>query len=63
MDCYKYMQLTFDIVRQDIIDEYWLTGIAHNGKIYIKIRKGMYVIPQAGIIAHDTLKPHLDKHG
>ena len=48
------MQLPFNIITQDIIDEYKLTEISHNGKVYIEIRKGVYGLPRAGIIAHDV---------
>ena len=50
------MKLTFDTTPQYIIDEYNLTNISHNGKDYIKIWKGMYGLPQSGIIAHEILK-------
>ena len=56
---YKYMQLNFDIIPQDIIDEYNLIEIVHNVKVYIYIRKGVYGIPQNGSISHDILKKHL----
>ena len=46
-----------------MIGEYNLTEISHNRKIYIFIQKGVYVLPQAGIIAHDRLKKHLENHG
>ena len=53
------MQLPFDITYQYIIDEYNLTEISHNGKVYIEIRKGVYGLPQDGIIAHKLLGKHL----
>ena len=56
------MQLTFDIIPQEIIDKYNLTNIAHNRKVFINIRKGIYGLPQAGMISHDILKNHLEKH-
>ena len=62
MDHYEYMQLTFDIIPQEIINGYNLTEILHNGKFYIDIRKGIYRLPQDGRIAHDWLKNHLEKH-
>jgi hypothetical protein len=34
-----------------------------DGFIYIKIQKGMYGLPQAGIIAQELLKKCLNKHG
>ena len=56
MDHYEYMQLTFDIIPQDIIDWYNFIDISHNLKVYINILKGRYDLPQAGRIAHDRLK-------
>ena len=56
MDHYEYIQLPFDTTPQDIIDEYNLTYISNNEKSHIKIRKGMYGLPQYGVIAHDRLK-------
>ena len=56
------MQLYFYIIPQEIINEYNLTDIPHNRKVYIKIQKVIYGLPQAGIIAHDRLKNHLEKH-
>ena len=50
MDRYEYMKLPFDIIPQEIINEYNLNVIAHNGKIYIGIWKGMYGLQQSGRI-------------
>jgi hypothetical protein len=47
-----------------IIKEYILDEIAtEDGYIYCKIQKGMYNLPQAGIIAQELLKEFLAKHG
>ena len=62
MDRYKYMQLTFDTTTQDIINEYNLTDNANNVKLYISIRKGIYCLPQYGIIKYDRFKKHPKKH-
>ena len=34
-----------------------------NGFVYIKIQKGMYGLPQAGILAQELLETRLNKHG
>ena len=52
MDCYEYMQLSFEIINQEVF-EYNLTEISHNGKVYTETRKGIYGIPQSGKNAHD----------
>lgn len=36
---------------QDLIDEYNLMEIERNGNVYVEIRKGMYGLPEAGILA------------
>jgi hypothetical protein len=36
---------------------------APDGTIYVKIQKGMYGLPQAGILAQNLLKEQLNKHG
>ena len=60
----EYMKLPFDIMPQEIIDQYNLTPLVHtNGYIYIKISNGMYGFPQAGRISNDQLQKHLEKYG
>ena len=57
------MKLPFDIIPQYIIIEYNLTDIEHNGKVYIKIWKGMYSLLRYVRISHTILKKHLEKTG
>lgn len=59
----EFMRIPIDIIPQEIIDEYNLMDIVHNGYIYIRIIRGMYGLPQAGIIANDLLTERLAKHG
>jgi hypothetical protein len=47
-------------IRQDIRPQKNTTS---NGTIYVKIQKGMYSLPQAGILAQNLLKEQLNKHG
>ncbi len=63
LDKYKYMRLCLDIIPQEIIDAYNLTNLAHNGWVYIEIRKGMYGLPQAGILANKLLRQCLATKG
>lgn len=35
----------------------------YKGYVYIEIRKGMYGIPQVGIIANEDLQTHLAPYG
>ncbi len=61
---YEYMRLRIADMPEDVIVHYKLTDIAtHNGYIYCEIQKGMYGLPQAGIIAQQLLKKRLKVHG
>jgi hypothetical protein len=60
---YEYMWIPLKCIPQCIIDQYNLLPLVHNGKVLVEIRKGMYGLPQAGIIAHTRLVTHLALHG
>ena len=54
---YKYMQLKIAELPQDFIDEYKLHDKTINyGYVYLEIRKEMYGLPQAGILAQKTTR-------
>jgi hypothetical protein len=55
------MRLSIDIIPQEIIDQYNLLPLVNNGFVYIEIRKGMYGLPQAGIVANQKLQKRLAK--
>ncbi len=64
MAWYEYMRLRITDMPEDVIAHYKLTDITtHNGYIYCEIQKGMYGLPQAGIIAQQLLKKRLKAHG
>jgi hypothetical protein len=48
---------------QDVIDEYSLDDPAVDGKVYIEIQKGVYGLPQAGILANELLQRRLAQDG
>jgi hypothetical protein len=60
---YEYMRLPLHILPQEIVDQYKPLPLVTNGWIYVKIWKGMYGLPQAGIIANQRLEKHLAKYG
>ena len=60
---YEYIKITIDILPDEIIKEYNLSNIAHNGYIYCKIRKVMYRLPQAGILSNQKLVKRLEPRG
>jgi hypothetical protein len=47
---------------KSIIDQYALNDKAHKGLVLVEISKGMYGLPQAGILAFNQLKTHLVTH-
>ena len=59
MDRAEYMFLPLSYIPKEIIDEYELTKIAKDGKVYTEVNKGMYGLPQAGILANHKLKRDL----
>jgi hypothetical protein len=62
MTRYKYMRLKLTYIPEEIIVEYKLREIATpDGYVYCKIQKGMYGLPQAGIIAQKLLQERLAK--
>jgi hypothetical protein len=38
---------------QETIEKYDLNEMAQDGKVYIEIKKGMYGLPQSGILANE----------
>jgi len=61
---YEYMHLKLADMQDDIIEHYKFRTVATpDGFVYCKIRKGMYGLPQAGIIAQELLAKRLKEHG
>jgi hypothetical protein len=57
------MKMPLSLFPQDIIEHNGLLDKAINGHVYMEICKGMYSLPQAGILANKLLKKRLEKHG
>jgi len=50
-------------IPEEIINEYKLQEIANKqGMVCIEVTKGMYGLPQAGLLANELLEQHLNKH-
>ena len=61
---FEYMWLKLTDIPERIIIEYKLREIAtEDGYVYCEIRKGMYGLPQAGIIAQELLQECLAQVG
>jgi hypothetical protein len=63
LDIYEYMRLAINTLPQEIIDQYALLNLVHNGFVYLESRKGMYGLPQAGILANQLLVKRLALFG
>ena len=64
MACYEYMRIQLADMPDDVVEHYKLRELATpDGEVYCEIRKGMYGLPQAGIIAQKLLEERLAKHG
>ena len=61
---WEYVKLKLRDIPQEIIEEYKLQNkVTHDGHVYIEIRRGMYGLPQAGLLAQQLLEERLAKHG
>ena len=61
-DC-EYMYIPLELIPDNFMNEYNLWDKVHNNRVYLRIKKGMYGLPQAGKLAHDKLKKVLEPHG
>ena len=64
MKRFEYMRLKITDIPEEIIREYGLQALAtSDGYVHCEIQKGMYGLPQAGIIAQELLEERLAKYG
>ena len=60
----KYMKIRYSLFPPDIIDQYNLsTKVSSDGYIYCKIKKGMYGLKEAAVLAYDQLTKFLNLQG
>jgi hypothetical protein len=62
-DRFEYMWIPTRDIPTDIMDQYKLATLVRNDIVLVEIRKGMYGLSQAGIIANSRLKAHLATWG
>jgi hypothetical protein len=60
---FEYMRIPLSSIPMDIIKQYNLHDIAQDGFVMTEIRKGIYGLPQAGILANLLLIERLAKGG
>ena len=53
------MRLKMEDILENVIENYELRGKEEDGQVYVEIRKGMYGLPQAGILAQKLLEKRL----
>ena len=63
LDRFEYMRMRIALIPEDIIEHYNLRSKEKNGYVYLEIRKGMYGLPQSGILANKLLKKRLATAG
>ena len=64
MKRYEYMQIRITDMPEEVIEHYKLREIVtEDGYVYCEIQKGMYGLPQAGIIAQELHQERLAKVG
>ena len=60
---YEYIKILIYILPDEIIIEYNLMNLAYKGYVYCEIQKGMYGLPQAGILSNNQLVQQLKTKG
>ncbi|KAL7526405.1 hypothetical protein ACHAXR_001473 [Thalassiosira sp. AJA248-18] len=63
LDRFKYMKMNLGVIPQEFRDAYDLDAKAKGGHVFMEIRKGVYGLPQSGILANKLLKKCLAKKG
>ena len=57
------MRMPLNLFPDNIIQHYNLQEKSCDGYVYMEIRRGMYVLPQAGILANKLPRKRLGQHG
>jgi hypothetical protein len=60
---FEYMKMLVSRFPEEIIQKYNIKALAVNGWVYIEIRKGMYGLKQAGLLANQFLQTRLAPFG
>jgi hypothetical protein len=63
MDTFEYMRIPTKLIPHEIIEQYNLLSLVSDGHVYIEVQKGIYGLPQAGILANQLLARRLAIHG
>ena len=63
MNRHEYMRIPVKLIPKEFIDEYNFWPLVYNGFVYCQIDRGMYGLPQAGILANKLPRKRLKPHG
>ena len=64
LKCTEYIRMNINDLPEEIINEYKLREkVNRQGMVCIKVTKGMYGLPQVGLLANKLLEQRLNKHG
>ena len=64
MKRYEYMRMKLSDIPEDVQEHYKLKEKASkDGFVFVEIRRGMYGLPQGGLIAQELLEKRLNKRG
>ena len=64
MDRFKYMRLKLADIPDDVNKQYNLADkVTPDGLVYLEVRKGIYWLPQAGMLSHKLLEKKLNEKG
>jgi hypothetical protein len=51
----EYMRIPTKLILHEIIEQYNILPLVSDGHVYIEVQKGIYGLPQAGILANQLL--------
>ena len=63
MDRSEYAKINITDIPTELIYEYNLQAVTHNGWVYFEIVRGRYGLPQSRKLANYLLRTHLNKAG
>jgi hypothetical protein len=63
MDTFEYMRIPTKLIPHEIIEQYNLPPLVSDGHVYIEVQKGMYGMPQTGILSNQLLARRIAIHG
>jgi hypothetical protein len=62
LEKFQYLRIPIELIPQEFIDLYQLQDKVKNGFVYCEIIRGMYGLPEAGVLANKLLKTRLKEH-